>query len=81
MDIKRFPDLAFSGYTLNVEERAGMEIAMRKRQLEEGLERVLFWGKITGQEADYLIVYGFAPSTEYPRKQFYFWCVRGTQRA
>lgn len=63
----------FAGVTLNIEEASGLELAMRKRQLDEGLENVFFWGKISGQEADYLIVYGYPPSMEYPRKQFYAW--------
>ena len=75
MDLYDLPHLSFSGLTLNVEERSGLDLAMRKRQLDEHLETVLFWGKISGQEADYLIVYGYPPSTEFPRKQFYAWCV------
>lgn len=73
MDLRDSESLSFSGYTLSVEERAGLEVSMRKRLLEEGLTKVLFWGKICGAEADYLIVYGFGPSTDYPRKQFFFW--------
>jgi len=73
MDIRRMDDLAGSGFTLSVEERAGLEASMRKRQLEEGLSTVRFWGRITAAEADYLVVYGFPPSADYPKKHFFFW--------
>lgn len=67
--------LAFSGHTLNVEERAGLEVAINRRKIENGLTEAAFWGKITGLEADYIVVAGFGPSPEYPNKQFFFWCV------
>ena len=73
MDLHDLEELAFSGFTLSMEERSGLEVAMRKRQLEEGLATVRFWGKILGAEADYLIVYGFPHSADYPKKQFYSW--------
>ncbi|KAA0174595.1 hypothetical protein FNF27_03970 [Cafeteria roenbergensis] len=72
MDLRHLDDLAVSGFTLSVEERAGLESGMRKRQLEEGLASIRFWGRITAAEADYLVAYGFPPSAEYPKKQFYF---------
>lgn len=72
MDPLDLNNLAFSGHTLNVEERAGLEAAIAKRRLDEGLTEAFFWGKITGAEADYLVVYGFGPSTDFPKKQFYY---------
>jgi hypothetical protein len=64
--------LGFSGHTLNVEERAGLEVAIAKKRLEEGLREVGFWGKLFGEEDDYLVVAGFGPSADFPRKRFYF---------
>lgn len=75
MDLFALNSLAFSGYTLNVEERAGLEVAMNKRSLEDGLREVLFWGKVYGDDDDYLVVYGFGESADFPRKRFYFACV------
>lgn len=63
------------GRTLNVEERAGLEAAMAQRRLEERLVDIKFWGKIEGQQKDYLVVYGMHPSQDHPDKQFYFWYV------
>ena len=62
-----------SGNTLNVEERAGLEAAMLKRQLEEGLDRLYFWGKVFGVESDYLVVFAIVPAGDFPTKKFYFW--------
>jgi hypothetical protein len=73
MEIRDLPYLSFSGFTLSVEERAGLEVGMRKRLLEEGLSSIVFWGKIVAAEADYLIAYGMTPSLEFPAKRFYFW--------
>jgi len=56
-----------------VEERAGLQTAMRKRVVEEGLESIQLWGRITGAEADYIVCFGYPESMEYPRKQFYAW--------
>ena len=45
------------GYTLTMEEQAGLEVAMLARQKEESLSAPLFFGKIFGEVSDYLIVY------------------------
>ena len=73
MELEDLPFLAFTGQTLNLEERAGLETQMAKRRLEGGYPQVYFWGKISGTEADYLVVYGFSPSESWPKKTFYFW--------
>jgi hypothetical protein len=74
MDPFELNHLGFAGHTLNVEERAGLEVAINKRRLEEGLREVLFWGKLYGEEDDYLVVYGFGASADFPRKRFYYRC-------
>ena len=72
MDPLHLNHLGFSGHTLNVEERAGLEVAINKQRLDEGLREVLFWGKLFGEEDDYLIVFGFGASADFPRKKFYY---------
>lgn len=62
--LSSLPDLGFSGYTLNVEERAGLEVSLNKRRLEDGLQELVFWGKLNGDEDDYLIAVGFGPAQE-----------------
>ena len=72
MDPLHLHHLGFSGHTLNVEERAGLEVAINKQRLDEGLREMKFWGKLLGEEDDYLVVYGFGASQDFPRKRFYF---------
>lgn len=63
-----------SGYTLNIEEFSGLEVAMLQRKLQENLiGKMLFWGKIFGTTQDYLIVYHVDPFAEFPDKKYYFW--------
>ena len=63
-----------SGYTLNIEEISGLEVAMLQRKLQENLiGKMLFWGKIFGTTQDYLIVYHVDPFAEFPDKKYYFW--------
>jgi hypothetical protein len=64
--------LGFSGRTLNVEERAGLEVFLAKTKLEEGLQEVAFWGKLFGEDDDYLVAVGFGPSADFPRKRWFF---------
>lgn len=72
MDLALADLLAPSGQGLNVEEKAALEVELSKRRLEEGFDRVFFWGRITGTDADYLVVYGLENSEEWPKKKFYF---------
>ena len=65
-------DLGFSGHGLNVEERAALQVSTNKLRLDEGLREVSFWGKLSGEEDDYLVVYGFGASQDFPHKRFYF---------
>lgn len=73
VDVLDLNSLGFSGRTLNIEERAGLEVAINKRKVEDGLREAFFWGKLYGEEDDYLVVYGFGESLDFPRKQFYYW--------
>lgn len=75
MELSQIDRAGPSGCTLNIEERAGLEAAMLKRKLEEGLDKMYFWGKVFGIESDYLIVFAIVPSDDFPAKKFYFWCV------
>lgn len=72
MDPLDLDQLSFSGHTLNVEERSGLEVAITTRRLADGLAEAQFWGKITGADADYLIVSGFPPSQDFPHKLFFY---------
>ena len=66
--------LAFSGNQLSPEEAAGLEVAIAKRRLEEDVEDVRFWGKITGKERDYLVAYAVIKAEGFPLKRFFAWC-------
>lgn len=72
MDLQDLNALGFSGRTLNIEERAGLEVAIAKRRLEDGLQDLGFWGKVYGDEDDYLVVVGYGPSEDYPAKRFFY---------
>lgn len=62
------------GFTLNIEEVAGLEVGMLQRKLQENLPgKFLFWGKIFGSTQDYLVVYHVSPYDEFPDKSFYYW--------
>jgi len=71
-DLDYVEKLASSGMCLSVEEKAGLEIAMMKRKVQEGFKNLYFWGKIQGTQEDYLICYGMLPSYDYPQKKFFF---------
>jgi hypothetical protein len=75
MDVLDFSSFSFSGQGLNVEERAGLEVAINKRRLDDGLREVQFWGKLFGEGDDYLVVVGFGASTDFPNKRFFYACV------
>jgi hypothetical protein len=62
------------GFTLNIEEVAGLEVGMLERKLKENLPgNLFFWGKIFGSTQDYLISYHIDPFDEFPDKKFYYW--------
>lgn len=65
-----------SGYTLSMEEKASMQIAMLQRSREENLGKMHFWGKLTGETNDYLIAYALVPTYGFPGKKF-FYCTTG----
>lgn len=53
-----------------------LELAVQKLSGEvEGVEEVMFWGKITGMQADYYVALGihYQDQYEFPDKKF-FWC-------
>ena len=62
-----------NGKTLSVEEIAGLEVACAQRKLEENLPgKLSFWGKITGNTQDYLVVFSTDESREFPTKKYYY---------
>ncbi|CAN0384600.1 unnamed protein product [Ectocarpus fasciculatus] len=66
-----------SGATLNLEEQAGLEVAMVQRKREENLAgKFLFWGKIYGATQDYLIVSVITTAGDFPEKKYYY-CTTG----
>lgn len=78
MDLNCLPKLAaVGGNTLNVEEIAGLEVAMMQRKLEENLSgKFQFWGKIFGATQDYLIVQCMEIFGEFPEYKYFYWLVR-----
>eukprot|EP00903_Cladosiphon_okamuranus_P015183 g14037.t1 len=78
VDISRHIDfLGPSGKTLSVSERSGLQVSMMQREREERLEgKMMFWGKVNGNEDDYLVCYALATPTleegDFPLKKFYF---------
>ncbi|CAM9526343.1 unnamed protein product, partial [Hapterophycus canaliculatus] len=78
VDIYRHIDfLGPSGKTLSISERSGLQVSMMQREREERLEgKMVFWGKINGNENDYLVCYSLATPTleegDFPLKHFYF---------
>ena len=63
-----------SGFTLNIEEQSGLEVAMIQRKQEENLlGKFLFWGKIFGATQDYLITCIITTSEDFPEKKYYYW--------
>lgn len=66
--------LGASGSGLTVAERAGLELSMLQTQQEEKLPRdgLSFWGKITGDNNDYLVAVALLPAYPFPTKKFYY---------
>jgi radial spoke head protein 9 len=64
---------ALSGYSLNIEETSGLEVAILQRKREENLSgRLVFWGKVFGVTQDYLVVLLIDPCDEFPSKKYYY---------
>jgi radial spoke head protein 9 len=74
MELADLHYLSWCGATLNVQERAVLEAGLVRRRLEEGLDSIGFWGRVTGTDADYLVAVGTLPplGAGYPRKKFYY---------
>ena len=77
MDLQNIGRLApSSGFSLNIEEQSGLEVAMIQRKQEEALQgKFLFWGKIFGATQDYLIATVIDNSQDFPEKKYYYWLV------
>jgi radial spoke head protein 9 len=63
-----------AGMCLNLHERMQLDLAISELTANSGCEEVLFWGKITGEKADYFIAMcvHFTGKYEFPDKQFYW---------
>lgn len=72
MDLHDFDRSFGVGFSVSLEERAALETEMHKRQVEEKLASIKFWGKVTGTTTDYIVVCGLTSLMETPRKKFYF---------
>lgn len=64
------------GFTLSTSERAGLQSSMLQRREEEALPELLFWGKVFGNENDYLVCHALCPPQpedgEFPIRRYYF---------
>lgn len=61
------------GQTLTPQERSNLELGLLKRRATEQLSSVRFWGRISGDTADYLVAVALLPGKDFPDKKFYFW--------
>ena len=62
------------GFSLNVEEITGLEVAMLQRKREENLSgKLMFWGKVFGTTQDYLVVFCIDTGSDFPDKKYYYW--------
>lgn len=72
--------LASSGVGLTVEERAALQVEFLRLTNAEGFDEVNFWGKIYGNEADYIICFALVSNgQQWPLKRF-FYCTKGSNR-
>ena len=60
--------------SLNVEERAALETTVVLKKHELGVAAAGFWGKVYGQEADYLIVAAERPTSQGVPAKTFFYC-------
>jgi radial spoke head protein 9 len=61
------------GQALTPQERSNLELGLLKRRATEQLASVRFWGRLSGEIADYLIAVALLPGKDFPVKKFYFW--------
>lgn len=64
-----------SGFTLNIEERMQLDLALQKLQNDFAFEELLLWGKVLGTVKDYFVAVAltYTGQRDFPKKQF-FWC-------
>jgi radial spoke head protein 9 len=75
-ELKNF---SHNGVTLNLDERMQLEMALGQLRASIEADEVLFWGKVTGLNADYYVALAvtFQGMYEFPQKQFY-WTLSST---
>ena len=64
--------VASSGFKLSLPHSTGMQSSLPILKKNYKFGKVLFWGKLMGKTADYLIAMGIEESWE--AKKFFFWC-------
>lgn len=67
--------LAGQGHTLNVEELTAINSGLSKKQSDEKLDKIYFWGKVFGSTSDYYVAYGIREDEsqfEFPTKSFFY---------
>lgn len=70
-ELKHF---AHNGVALNLDERMQLEMGLASLRASITADEVLFWGKVTGINADYYVAQSvtFKDMYEFPIKQFYW---------
>jgi hypothetical protein len=66
--------LAGSGYTLSVQEVAGLNAGLQRLKQNEAWPELFLWGKLLGSQKDYFIAYGIRGGqfASTPQKEFYW---------
>ena len=63
--------IASQGGVLSARELACLSASMTNARVSENLSEVSFWGRITGDEDDYYIIYGLKThKSQFPNKKF-----------
>ena len=63
--------LGFLGFTFSTEQWNILANSLTILQSDNHFKNIYFWGIIYGQEADYLITYGYEKDALFGRKFFY----------
>ena len=79
MELTSTAALGVNGACLSTEESSALNIAALQRKNQEDFSSDLcLWGKVTGEQADYLVAYQRVASYPFPTKKFYYMCVKRT---
>ena len=64
-------NLAYSGIVLSVEQKAALQTSLSILREQYKLNKVYFWGKISGTKEDYFIAVG-AGANEIKQRTFFY---------